>query len=157
MSRKILVAIDASRCARQALDEALREAGLRHATLEILHVIDYGFLKRQDDHLNLAKVRSEHVMMANALLERAAKLARDAGIDHSVQLIDDMATLGDVSGRVVQYAQDSGAELVVAGTHGHTGLLRVVLGSVAEELVRHCPVPVLVIREGMNAPVTPPL
>lgn len=149
MARKILVAIDFSRCAQRALEEALREAEFRQATLEILHVIDYGFLKHENKPSELADVRLKHVLAASSLLAKAAARAQRARIEHSLQLIDDMATLGDVAGRVVQFAQTSGAELIVTGSHGHTGLSRALLGSVAEQLIRHCAVPVLVVREDM--------
>lgn len=153
MARKILVAIDFSRCAQRALEEALREAKCRQATLEILHVVDYGFLKHDNKPSELADIRLKHVLAAGALLAKAAARARAARIDHSLQLIDDMATLGDVADRVVQFAENSGAEMIVTGSHGHSGLSRALLGSVAEELVRHCSVPVLVVREDMNQPV----
>ncbi|WP_255371489.1 universal stress protein [Cupriavidus sp. YR651] len=149
MPRKILVAVDNSRCASRALDEAVREAALRHAHLEILHVVNYSFLKNQENPFELAAIRRQHVTEANALLQEAAGRAQAAQIEHSEQLVDNMATLGDVADRIVQYARDSRPDLVVAGTHGHTGLSRAVLGSVAEKLVRHCPAPVLVIREDM--------
>ncbi|HZO15436.1 MAG TPA: universal stress protein, partial [Polyangiaceae bacterium] len=47
---------------------------------------------------------------------------------------------------ISDYATVNGADLVMAGTHGRTGLAHVLLGSVAEALVRHAPCPVLVVR-----------
>ena len=44
-------------------------------------------------------------------------------------------------------AESLGADLIVIGSHGRTGLKRFLLGSVAESVVRHAPVPVLVVRE----------
>ena len=51
---------------------------------------------------------------------------------------------------ISDYASEHGADLVVAGTHGRTGLAHVLLGSVAEALVRHAPCPVLVVRGNME-------
>jgi nucleotide-binding universal stress UspA family protein len=53
---------------------------------------------------------------------------------------------GDAAGAVCEYARDTGAGLVVVTTHGRTGLKRLILGSVAEKIVRHAPCSVLVAR-----------
>ena len=46
-----------------------------------------------------------------------------------------------------QMAEDEGADLLILGSHGRSGLSRAFLGSVAEKVVRHAPCPVLVVRE----------
>jgi nucleotide-binding universal stress UspA family protein len=53
--------------------------------------------------------------------------------------------------RIIEYATANEIDLVVMGTHGRTGLDRVLLGSVTEKVVRQSPVPVLVIRVGEPA------
>ena len=53
--------------------------------------------------------------------------------------------------RINHHAQDGEHDLVVMGTHGKTGLERVMLGSVAETVVRTCPVPVLVTHDRAGA------
>ncbi|HEY3047696.1 MAG TPA: universal stress protein, partial [Polaromonas sp.] len=50
------------------------------------------------------------------------------------------------SGGIVQTARDEGADLIVIGSHGRTGLARLMLGSVAAKVVAESPVPVLVAR-----------
>jgi nucleotide-binding universal stress UspA family protein len=56
-------------------------------------------------------------------------------------------TMGDPAGEIVRIAEDEGAELIVLGTHGRTGVTRLLMGSVAEVVVRRAPCPVLVYRE----------
>jgi nucleotide-binding universal stress UspA family protein len=56
-------------------------------------------------------------------------------------------TMGDPAGEIVRIAEDEGAELIVLGTHGRTGVTRLLMGSVAEAIVRRAPCPVLVYRE----------
>jgi nucleotide-binding universal stress UspA family protein len=56
-------------------------------------------------------------------------------------------TMGDPAGEVVRLAGDEAAEMIVMGTHGRTGLTRLLMGSVAEAIVRRAPCPVLVYRE----------
>lgn len=54
----------------------------------------------------------------------------------------------DPGAEIIRAVSDCGAELVVMPTHGRTGLSRLVLGSVAEKVVRECPCPVLTVRGG---------
>lgn len=56
-------------------------------------------------------------------------------------------TMGDPASEVVRIAGEEGAELIVLGTHGRTGLTRLLMGSVAEVIVRRASCPVLVYRE----------
>lgn len=61
---------------------------------------------------------------------------------------------GDPGRAICNYALDHGAELIVVPSHGRSGFTRLLLGSVAERIVRHAPCPVLVIRT--PAPVEDP-
>ncbi len=146
MYRHILVPIDDSHCSSRALDEAVRMARATGANLEILHVIDYGFLRVRAHSGELEQEHQHRVDAGNALLAKAAHHAERAGITFSKRLLDDKSTLGDVANRLIHDILDSKPDLVVIGTHGKTGLQRVVLGSVAETLVRQASVPVLVVR-----------
>ena len=56
-------------------------------------------------------------------------------------------TMGDPAGEVVRLAEEEHADMIVLGTHGRTGLTRLLMGSVAEAIVRRAPCPVLVYRE----------
>ena len=55
--------------------------------------------------------------------------------------------LGDPAVEICRIAAEEGAELIVLGTHGRTGILRLLMGSVAESILRHAPCPVLVYRQ----------
>jgi nucleotide-binding universal stress UspA family protein len=54
---------------------------------------------------------------------------------------------GPTVNTVVETARELAADLIVMGTHGHTGFRRLILGSVAEEVLRHAPCPVLTVKE----------
>ncbi len=56
-------------------------------------------------------------------------------------------TMGDPAGEIVRLATDEQAEMIVLGTHGRTGMTRLLMGSVAESIVRRAPCPVLIYRE----------
>ena len=53
---------------------------------------------------------------------------------------------GDPAGEIVRYGRDAGIDLIVMGTHGHTGLAHVLLGSVTSKIIRQAPCPVLTVR-----------
>jgi nucleotide-binding universal stress UspA family protein len=59
---------------------------------------------------------------------------------------------GDPAGAIAELARKEAADLVVMGTHGRTGLARMLMGSVAEAVVRHAPCPVLTCKEPKMAP-----
>ena len=54
---------------------------------------------------------------------------------------------GDPAREIVRAAEEENAELIVVGTHGRTGLARLLMGSVAEQVVRHAPCPVLIVKD----------
>ena len=54
---------------------------------------------------------------------------------------------GPTDKSIVDFARDENADWLIVGTHGHTGLKHIVLGSIAERVLRHAPCSVLVVRE----------
>jgi nucleotide-binding universal stress UspA family protein len=80
----------------------------------------------------------------NALLDNAQQITHAAGLEADTELLE---RYGDGLGAMVASAALRwNADLIVVGTHGRHGLGRVLLGSGAEDIVRHAPVPVLVVR-----------
>jgi universal stress protein A len=65
-----------------------------------------------------------------------------------------LAVMGDAFWEICQAAEREHADLIVMGSHGRTGLAHVLIGSVAERVVRHAPCPVLVARLPRPAPTT---
>jgi nucleotide-binding universal stress UspA family protein len=61
--------------------------------------------------------------------------------------VDRRAEVGDVAATICRVAEELPADVIVLGSHGRTGLKRIVLGSVSEHVVRHAPCPVLVVHE----------
>jgi nucleotide-binding universal stress UspA family protein len=148
MSRyhQILVPVDGSPTSENALDEAIRLAQLSGARLQLLHVVDAlgyatGFepaMNYVNDIIPLMRVAGEK------LLAHDQGKALERGVDADCVLVDE--TLGRLCDHVVEQALRTKADLIVVGSHGRRGLGRVLLGSDAEQIVRHAPVPVLVVR-----------
>ncbi|KAF7962710.1 universal stress protein UspA [Cupriavidus sp. UYMU48A] len=146
MYKKILVAVDGSHCSDLALDHAIGLAAICDAELQLVHVIDNGYLKYDMGYVDLTDLRSGLIQGGEDLLAQAQEKAKAAHVRCQTVMIDEIVAMGDIAHQIRQLVEDSAAELVVLGTHGRHGVSRLLLGSVAESLVRQCPVPVLLVR-----------
>ena len=146
MYQRILVPFDGSATSFKGLDEAVKIAMLTGARLTLLHVTDdlhhaTGFetcAAWTNDVL--PQMRKEAARVADAGKARAAA----AGVAVEIVTIEDAAArLADV---VVEQAEARAADLIVVGTHGRTGIDRMLLGSDAEQILRAANIPILLVR-----------
>lgn len=77
--------------------------------------------------------------------KRLAAMGEYVPLDSGVEY-EHIVKWGDAAEVIVDYAEKHDIDLIVIGTHGRSGLLRVVMGSVAEHVVRHAPCPVLAVK-----------
>lgn len=146
MFKNILVATDGSPASAHAAALAVGLARAHGAKLTAVYVVDpYPYMGVGD--LNpvgfQAYMAAAQQMAASAHAQVDALCKKDgAPIALQVRMVEDM---GAASG-IVQTAQTEGADLIVIGSHGRTGLMRLMLGSVATKVVAESPVPVLVSR-----------
>lgn len=147
MYKKILVAIDDSATSRCALDEAVALAKAHGAALCITHAADETLLgmhhRTLSTTLNLDDAREAIRKAGQALLDQAK--SGIAGIAADTVLTE--ADTKRVSEAIIEVAKKTGADLIVVGTHGRRGLQRLIIGSVAEQLVRLAPVSILLVRK----------
>ena len=144
MTEHVLVAVDDSEQAKKALDFAVEEHP--DARITALHVIDprefYGASAIEGAAMSsYERLREIHEGRAENLLDDARERTADAGVE-----IETEHVLGRVSRKIVEYADEHDVDHVVVGSHGRTGASRILLGSVAELVVRRSPVPVTVVR-----------
>ena len=83
--------------------------------------------------------------------ERILKMLEDVKPEDSTVAFTHRLTMGDPAGEILRIAGDERVEMIVLGTHGRTGMTRLLMGSVAEAVVRRAPCPVLVYREAAGA------
>lgn len=121
-TRDVVFATDFSSCSAAAAKVAVEYARTLHARLHLLHVTLPGAGKSQLD--NLKELKEE--------------TARSVPVVTSVES-------GNPATQIVRYAERCGADLIVLGTHGRTGVSRALLGSVAERVVRTASCPVLAV------------
>ena len=145
MYKHILVAVDGSKTSNAALQEAITLAKEGDANLRIVYVVDEVNLNVETPG-GLEAFWEALRRSGEAILEEAKTRARKAGIEAETRLLE-IQTLGHrVADMVVQEAEAWPADVVVIGTHGRRGLHRLILGSVAEGVVRISSTPVLLIR-----------
>lgn len=145
MYQSILVPIDGSETAELGLREAIQLARTLGARIRLLHVINkMPWVGAGAVPPVIEEVVAQFRSSGESILHEAKAAARAEGVEVDSRLIE---ALGDRAGAViVAEARDWPAQLIVCGTHGRRGLKRILLGSDAEHVVRHAPVPVLLVR-----------
>lgn len=139
----ILLPTDFSACADHALTHAAEVADRFEARLHILHVVNeldpdwYGITDAQE---RAVKLRAQ---IREAAQQRLHAMAPDRDIETTVSL----QLSFDVADSIREYVDEREIDLVVMGTHGRKGLDRLMLGNVADKMVRHAPCPVMTVRE----------
>ncbi len=142
MVEHVLVPIDGSDQAWSALEHALQE----HPDDEIhlLHVIN----PMEGVYASDAMGGDYWAGWYDAAEERAERLfeeARDRAGDRADDLVTDQET-GAPARTIVEYAEEQDVDHIVIGSHGRSGVSRVLLGSVAEAVARRATVPVTIVR-----------
>lgn len=145
MYQRILVPLDGSATARSGLAEAVLLGKSLGARLRVIHALSDAFLNPPELHgIRAPDFQQELRSEAQSSLDAAAIAARDAGIEVETAVIEHHNNhIGDV---IIKEAERWRADLIAMGTHGRHGIARTLLGSVAEHVVRHTPVPVLLVR-----------
>jgi len=145
MYQRILVPIDASDTAQKGLAEAIQLATDQKARVRVVHVVSDAYLTAPAAHgfaTGVALYSLQHE--AAEMLGHAAAAARSAGVHGETAVIDyHRYQIGEA---IIKEAERWQADLIVMGTHGRRGIARAVLGSDAEYVLRHTPVPVLLVR-----------
>ncbi len=167
----VLVPTDLSDSANHALRFAIEEAALHHARVTVLHVLpdDAGTeVYYVDDEPSGGAAQgvvdpTGGGPLRGFSLSPPRVVRHDRGEVARTQLQDLMrrecqapweveVTSGPPADAIVRVAVERQADLIVMGTHGRTGLQHVLLGSVAEKVVRMAPCPVLTVRHRPDAP-----
>jgi nucleotide-binding universal stress UspA family protein len=154
--QRVLIAIDESDISQLALQEALRLARMLEASLCIVHGIDAvttNAYKRTDREEFLAP----QIQTGQEILHKAGAAAREAGLRCEERLLEiDVMGRGRLPEIVIREADDWEADLIVVGTHARRGMSHLLLGSVAEGIVRIATKPVLVVPSQAAESLTEP-
>jgi nucleotide-binding universal stress UspA family protein len=150
--KKILCPVDFSESSEHALRYAVAFTEAYGAELTLLHVIELPYLPSYSTagvpDLNLPVERMQEQSRAQ-LRELFERHQPEAG------RIDGHSTVGNPFLEIIRHARDGEFDLIVMGTHGRTGLQHVLIGSVAEKVVRKAPCPVLTVKHPEHEFVMP--
>jgi nucleotide-binding universal stress UspA family protein len=140
--KNILVPSDFSECSGQAMRYGLELARKFGATLHLVHVVQDPATQpwaTEGFAMPLLEVTEEWLKEAETRLTASVPEADRSRVRVS-------SLLGAVYPEVLRYAQDEEIDLIVMGTHGRGGVSHLLLGSIAEKMVRRSPCPVLTVR-----------
>lgn len=154
MYKKLLVAMDGSECAQCALGEAIAIANLTQGAIRVVHVIDEPAILAAAGYYDPVTLREVMLTQATEALETARQSVAAQGVPVDSELLHTLDLSRDVAECINTAAQAWGAELIVLGTHGRRGMSRLMLGSVAERVLRVAQTPVLMVRAPSLASMT---
>lgn len=136
----ILVPIDDSDPARAAIEHAATTSP--DATITALHVLDPTMaMYRGDRSYNYERAMQLEEERSETLFETAREICDEHGVS-----LETKTVVGRPADRIVDFAAENDVDRIVLGSHGRSGVSRILLGSVAERVVRRASVPVTVVR-----------
>jgi nucleotide-binding universal stress UspA family protein len=142
---RILLAIDGSPHSQAAVDEVARRPWPSKSQIRVMSVIQPYVPPATEFVLagsTFEDMRQQQASSAEEIIDRAAELLKKAGLSAETAVRE-----GDPRSAIVDEADEWGADLIVVGSHGLTGLTRWLLGSVAQAIVGHAPCSVEVVRQ----------
>jgi nucleotide-binding universal stress UspA family protein len=149
MFTRILVPLDGSPLGERALPYAEELAGVLGASIHIVRVVDLAAFERYTAYGFVPIASEELLHNEEAGTDRyLAKIQGDL-TDRGFHAMTERRR-GNIAGELVAATRDG--DLVVMASHGRGGLTRVFLGSIAEEMMRRSPVPVMLVRTDHAAP-----
>ena len=151
---KILVPVDGSKYALDAAEYAVELAKLAHAKVVALHVVHlptYAFTYSGSEGVSPVSIPTllpmslteDEKKTAKRIVDDVKELGVRGGVDVAAHVLERHPSVPDA---IIQFAEESGVDLIIMGTKGKTAIQRFLLGSVTESVVHHAHCPVLVVR-----------
>jgi nucleotide-binding universal stress UspA family protein len=138
---KILIGIDDSKFSGDALRAVATQFRAEHTEIRVLHVLQPSAPAPPQMAPGYAPELDDQKKPARELVERIAQELRSAGYK-----VDAAVEVGDIRERIIDSAAEWGADLIVIGSHGRSGIQRFLLGSVAEFVARQAKCSVEIVR-----------
>jgi nucleotide-binding universal stress UspA family protein len=144
MFKNILLGLDGSPESARALDLAMKIAADDSAHIEIVHVREYMLAGRA----GMQTTRANEEDLEATVRKQADDLAA-GGTDVTLTVVS--STTGGPAHALANRAGESGADVIIVGTRGHTGLAGLLLGSVTQRLLHISPCPVMAVPAPIGA------
>jgi nucleotide-binding universal stress UspA family protein len=140
----VLVPYDGSVPAQRAAERAFGQNA--DDEIVLLHVLEAAGMLEAGVDMVREKLKQKRDETATELSEEVSSLLETGDVDFRVE-----TTVGKPAREIVQFAEDNDVDEIIIGSHGRTGVSRVLLGDVAETVVRRAPVTVTVVRPDGDA------
>jgi nucleotide-binding universal stress UspA family protein len=145
MYKRILVPLDGSDRAECVLDHVralVKEGSAGEVTLFNVVKVDTRYAELYGQNFDINAMREALFASAKKYLAKIESRLNSEGIKVKTVSLE----ANSPAYKITEYAQEYGMELIVMGTHGYTGLKKMIMGSVASGVINLSPVPVLLIR-----------
>lgn len=143
MAQNVLVPIDGSPQAQEAFEYALEE--FPDATITVITVLNPAEMSAGGTEMGMASYADQWMDAEEERAEQRFEEAREVAEGYGADLRSD-TVLGRPARAIVDYAEENAIDHVIMGSHGRDGVSRILLGSVAETVIRRSPCPVTVVR-----------
>jgi universal stress protein A len=138
---RILAPVDFSPHSRKAVAYAMAFARQFNASLTFLHVVQVNYAYGEFGAIDFTALEREMRTTADKELNSLVEAATQEGVT-----VESLIREGSPAKVIAEVAKERNTDLLVIATHGYTGLKHVLMGSIAEQVVRYAPCPVLVVR-----------
>jgi len=151
---KILLPIDMSECSESAIQTVIKQFPPDQTEVRVVHVVEWlrdvpgylAFAEGATAARDILDARSKEMEDGWALVTRTAEQLKGAGFETSTEVRD-----GSTQDMILAAAADWQPDAIVIGSHGRKGFNRLLLGSVAEHVMRHAQCAVEVVRPALHA------
>lgn len=137
----ILVALDGSETSQRALIRAVDEAGIWHASIQAVYVVETSLFSSLPMDNTVEIMYRVLEKEGKTVLEKAEKYGAGKGITLYTHLKQ-----GHAGSEIISLAEREGSDLIVVGSHGKSNIDRLLLGSVSSFVVTHSKVSTMVVR-----------
>lgn len=142
MFKNLVVALDGSSCAEHALAVALALAKAEGSKIAVCAVVDPTSAIWSSSNPSAEQAFADAEARAQRTVDAAVVKGAAGGVPAEGNLL-----LGSPAYEIASYAAKKNADAIVMGTHGRSGLKRLLMGSVAEEVLRSASIPVVIVRD----------
>ncbi|MBN2415145.1 universal stress protein [bacterium] len=144
---RILVPVDFSMCSQQAVEYAVQLAAACGASVTLLHVVSPGdgiLAREREEKMHLLSAVAAALYFPESLPSRYARQTSGGKIESRI------IESARISEAILTLSRAGGYDLIISGTHGRSGVNRLINGSIARHIVRHSGKPVLTMQAGWN-------
>ncbi|MHB1948447.1 MAG: universal stress protein [Gammaproteobacteria bacterium] len=146
MYSRILVAVDDSDISKLALREAIKLTQDQQAKLRIVYVADEFIAAGEGVAVDFKQYEETKRNEGQNVLNEMIALTHKEKIDVESHLVEIIESNDSIPGKIIEEAEKWHADLIILGTHGRSGIPRLLLGSVAEEVMRKSQIPVHIVK-----------